>query len=318
MTEKQINKWLRRQFSPIGWGLVGYYVLMNVVVTAAMTVDMLGQSMNAILAGDFGMELDMDALMSNGWGYIVATIAGLLILHAWKGPDFFRQEILAKERTMQPGVFFGLLALCLGSQMANSLWISLLETVLNVFDISALGILESVSGSTESFSMFLYASILAPIAEELLFRGYILRSLRPYGKRFAILGSAVLFGLFHGNLLQTPYALLVGLVLGYVAVEYSVVWAAALHLFNNLVVADLLSRLTAPLPEMAASVISLAVIGAGAIASVVILIRNRQAIRDYRSSEWIDRRCVKWFFLNSGIIALMILMFGNMLLMLNV
>lgn len=318
MTEKQINKWLRRQFSPIGWGLVGYYVLMNLVVTVAMAADMLGQSLQSMLSGDFGAEMDMDALMANGWGYIVATFAGLLILHAWRGPDYFREEILAKQRPMKPGVFLSLLALCLGSQMANSLWIGLLEAVLNVFDISALGILESVSGSTESFSMFLYASILAPVAEELMFRGYILRSLQPYGKRFAIVGSAVLFGLFHGNLLQTPYALLVGLALGYVTVEYSIVWAMGIHLFNNLVLADLLSRLTAGLPEMAANGIQLAIIGAGAVAAIVILVRRRNEIRAYRESEWIDRRCVKWFFLNSGIIALMILMLGNMILMLNV
>ena len=45
-------------------------------------------------------------------------------------------------------------------------------------------------------------AILAPVAEELMFRGWILRSLRPYGKRFAVLGSAVLFGIFHGNRLN--------------------------------------------------------------------------------------------------------------------
>ena len=31
MTDKQINKWLRRQFSPIGWVLVVYYGLTNIV-----------------------------------------------------------------------------------------------------------------------------------------------------------------------------------------------------------------------------------------------------------------------------------------------
>lgn len=318
MTEKQINKWLRRQFSPLGWGLVGYVVLLNVTVSTAMVVDMFGQGMKAILSGNFEMEMGMNALMQNGWGYIVAIMVALLILHAWKGPDFFREEILAKKRPMSHGVFLSLLALCLGSQLANSLWIGALETVLNIFNISALGILENVSGSTESFSMFLYASFLAPISEELIFRGYILRSLRPYGKRFAILGSAVLFGLFHGNLLQTPYTLLIGLLLGYVTVEYSILWAIGIHMFNNLVVADLLSRLTAALPEMTASLITLAVIGAAAVVSVVMLVTRRHEIRAYRSSEWIDRRCLKWFFLNSGVIALMILMFGNMLLVLKV
>ena len=31
MTDKQINKWLRRRFSPCGWLLIGYYVLMNLL-----------------------------------------------------------------------------------------------------------------------------------------------------------------------------------------------------------------------------------------------------------------------------------------------
>ena len=32
MTDKQINKWLRRRFSIVGWVLVGYYLLMNLMV----------------------------------------------------------------------------------------------------------------------------------------------------------------------------------------------------------------------------------------------------------------------------------------------
>lgn len=39
MNEKQINKWLRKRFSPVGWTLVGYYVLMNILVSVAMLRD---------------------------------------------------------------------------------------------------------------------------------------------------------------------------------------------------------------------------------------------------------------------------------------
>ena len=317
MTEQEINRWLRRRFAPLGWVLVGYYVLMNAVVSVAMTIDLLGQGLKSWANGKFIPDIDTAALMSNGWGYIVATLVGLVVLYAWKGPDFFSREVMAREKRMRPEIFGVLLALCLGSQLVNSLWMTALEAVMNLFGMSALGILESVSGSTETFSMFLYASILAPVAEELMFRGWILRSLRPYGKRFAILGSAALFGIFHGNLLQTPYAFFVGLILGYVTVEYSILWAMAIHLFNNLVVADLLSRVTAGLPEMTASAITLAILAVGAIVSAVVLVRNRQEIREYRASEWIDRRCVKCFFLSSGVLALMLIMFGNMLLMLK-
>ena len=183
---------------------------------------------------------------------------------------------------------------------------------------SATGTLDAVSGSSDTVSMFLYASFLAPISEELIFRGFILRSLRPYGKRFAILGSAFLFGLFHGNLLQTPYAFLVGLVLGYTAVEYSVGWSMVLHIFNNLVLADLLSRLTASFSETAVSAVNLTVFGGFFAAAVAILIANRVRVRAYIQGEWIDRRCLKCFFLSAGVIALTVLMVINMVIALSV
>ena len=217
---------------------------------------------------------------------------------------------------MRFGVFLTLLCFCMGAQMANSLWITLLELVMNPFGKSVMPILESVAGDSNTFSMFLYASVLAPVWEELLFRGYVLRTLRPFGKRFAILTSAVLFGLFHGNLLQTPYALLMGLVLGYVTVEYSIGWALLLHMFNNLVLADLLTRLTANWSEMAYGTLNMALFGGSAMLSVVILLKNRWKIKAYRSEEWIDRRCLKCFFTSGGVFVLTGLMCVNMVLIL--
>ena len=195
----------------------------------------------------------------------------------------------------------------------NSLWIAGLELVMNQFDRSVADVLESVSGQSDTFSMFLYASILAPVSEELIFRGYILQSLRTYGKKFAIVFSAFLFGVFHGNLLQTPYTFLMGLVLGYVTVEYHIGWAVALHVFNNLILADLLSRLTGGLSAQASEAVSLVLLGGATIAAGVVLIVKRKRIGEYIRSDWMDRRCVKCFFTNSGIIALMVLMALNAL-----
>ena len=44
MNEKQINKWLRKRFSPVGWTLVGYYVLMNILVSVAMLRDVIASA----------------------------------------------------------------------------------------------------------------------------------------------------------------------------------------------------------------------------------------------------------------------------------
>ena len=315
MTDKQINRWLRRRFSVVGWILILYYGLMTLLTSLTIATDAARQSLWAFAAGDFPGNLNWDQINSNAWGYIASIAAGFAILDAWKGSAFWKQEVLAKEAPMKGSTFLCMLCFCMGTQMVNSLWITLLELILQPFGKSVMPILESVAGDTDSFSMFLYASILAPVWEEILFRGYVLRTLRPFGKRFAILGSALLFGLFHGNLLQTPYAVLMGLVLGYLTVEYSIHWAVLLHLFNNLVLADLLSRLTSQWSEMAFGTLNLVLFGGGALVSLVILIRNREEIRAYRRAEWMDRRCIRCFVTAAGILMLTVFMCGNMLLL---
>lgn len=309
MTDKQINKWLRRRFSPSGWLLIGYYVLMNYLCILAMFWE------GAEQVYRYGFEgLDVEALTQNAWGYIIATFVALVILYGWKGPEYLHGEIFAREKKMRPGVFFSVMCLCMGSQMVNSLWVMGLEFLYNLSGKSLMPFLESVSGASETVSMFLYASILAPIGEELLFRGFILRSLKPYGKRFAILGSAFLFGMFHGNLLQTPYAFLMGLVLGYVAAEYSVSWAIGLHMFNNFLLADLLTRLTMLLPPILGDLINITLLGGALVASVILLAVKRQEIAAHIHSEWMDRRVLKCFFTCGGTIALTVLMIANILL----
>ena len=318
MTDKQIDKWLRRRFTEVGWVLVCYYGLMTLLSVLGMLWEGLNQLALSVAAGKLHGMMDPDAMMGNAWGYIITIAVGFAILHAWKGSGYWKQEIFAKNAPMNRKVLGVALTLCIGSQMVNSLWVSGLELVLNRFDRSVMPVLEMVSGDADTFSMFLYASILAPVAEEILFRGYVLRSLRSYGKRFAVFGSALLFGLFHGNLLQTPYAILVGLVLGYVTVEYSIGWAMLIHMFNNLVLADLLTRLTASWSDLAYGIFNTLVFGGFFVASLVILIKNREPIREYRDSEWMDRRVLKCFFTNSGIIAMTLIALVNMITLLFV
>lgn len=314
MTDKQIDKWLRRRFSPTGWVLLGYYALVNILSLIAMLWEALRQVWQMEHRGSFWLEqMDVDAISGNAWGYIAAIAVIFLILYAWKGKEYWLGEVFTRENPMRPGVFFCLLCFCVGSHMVNSLWISGLESCFNLFDKSLMPMMDAVSGSFDTFSMFLYGSVLAPIAEELLFRGFVLRTLRPYGKRLAIFGSAFLFGLFHGNLLQTPYAFLMGLVLGYATAEYSIGWAIGLHMFNNFVLADLLTRLLAPLPEMASAMIQWILLGGCMVISCVILLVKRRAIAEHIRSEWMDRRVLKCFFTNAGVMVLTVVMILNIL-----
>lgn len=77
--------------------------------------------------------------------------------------------------------------------------------------------------------------IVPALAEETAFRGAILQPLRAYGDRFAIIMSSFVFAILHGNLIQAPFALLVGFALGYICCITESLWPCiALHCINNL------------------------------------------------------------------------------------
>lgn len=91
--------------------------------------------------------------------------------------------------------------------------------------------------------------VIAPVTEELLFRGLLLRGLRArHGRTTAIVTSAVLFGAFHLDAPALLFATLMGLVLGIVAERTgSTMPSIALHAGFN-AVPVLLPVDVAPIP----------------------------------------------------------------------
>ena len=84
--------------------------------------------------------------------------------------------------------------------------------------------------------LFVITVILAPIFEELIFRKLLLDRLSVYGSKFAIIVTAVAFGLFHGNFDQLFYAALVGVVLGYVAIKSgNWLYSVGIHMVMNFI-----------------------------------------------------------------------------------
>lgn len=77
-------------------------------------------------------------------------------------------------------------------------------------------------------------AVIPPIVEELLFRGMVLHGLRKYGDGFAVVVSAILFGLYHGNFVQMVFAFFAGLVMALVVVKTGSLWTSILiHFMNN-------------------------------------------------------------------------------------
>lgn len=82
----------------------------------------------------------------------------------------------------------------------------------------------------------IFTVVVAPIGEEFIFRKLIIDRTAKYGTWVAILISAFLFGLMHGNFSQFFYAFALGIVLGYVYFNTGNVWlTVGLHAAVNFV-----------------------------------------------------------------------------------
>jgi membrane protease YdiL (CAAX protease family) len=118
------------------------------------------------------------------------------------------------------------LAVGAGLQVALSLVIALVVTLLN-FEAPEQEIVTAADeaiGALDRALVVLGAGLLAPAAEELLFRGILLRVLlRRYGSRWAVYGSSAVFAAVHffdpNAVLAIPVLYVVGIVLARQAIK---------------------------------------------------------------------------------------------------
>ena len=82
------------------------------------------------------------------------------------------------------------------------------------FRVPAENPLNALVGEMSLAARLLFLVILAPLIEEFLFRKQLIDRMRVYGEKTAVITSAAVFGLFHGNLSQLFYAAALGLVFG--------------------------------------------------------------------------------------------------------
>lgn len=104
------------------------------------------------------------------------------------------------------------LFLVAGSLMGNT--VSSFVELMTGHETSSGG--NEVLGQTDLWLALLFAGVLGPIAEEFIFRKVLIDALHRYGDAVAILVSALVFGLMHGNFEQCFYAFGLGLVFGYI------------------------------------------------------------------------------------------------------
>lgn len=266
----------------------------------------------AFFAKAISLEIESQGAFWEGIISVISVIisASLLYRYAVKQkengnifvPDeSVRSAVSEKNRSMSAARLLMLAAVVFFMQLVIQQIFELMELGLNAAGLTAKASTAAVSGVGVTVTALIYSVIVGPITEELVFRGFIMKGLKPCGKLFAILVSALLFGLMHGDIYQLLSTLAAGVILGYVAMEYSIYSALILHIINNGLYGAVLGYIEehSPLAHQAVS----AVLGiAGAAVTVYFLVKYRGYMKEYIAQNRSEKGTAgyllnKWFIL---------------------
>ncbi len=100
--------------------------------------------------------------------------------------------------------------------------------------------LDGILNGMPLWEVTLFMVVVAPILEELLFRGIVCKKLLALGEGYAIILSGAFFALFHGNFYQLFYAFTLGCFFGFIYVKtgrliYTVLYHAAINFLGSVV-----------------------------------------------------------------------------------
>lgn len=243
----------KRAINRIG-NSVGGVMLINMVLTLILNLVIaiiMGFTGNYRLFQDAGFLLVLQILFS----VTVLTLPPLL-LPLFTG-DRLKDIFMAKRvpaKTMLPLLMIG----CGVSALAN-IGNNIFASFLSAFGSAPIGYDFALPDGVFGILLtFLSGAFFPALVEEFAMRGVLLGVLKKhFGNGTAILVSSILFGVMHGNLVQIPFAFLLGLYLGYITVyTHSIFPAVILHFINNFF-SFALDMLTSGLGPTALSIISL-------------------------------------------------------------
>ncbi len=244
MPGTQERKGIRRCYSRAGVGLLLHMILSNALSVGFMLLFYTLQTLFDTAAAGGELPENYDLLLeehfwsssSNGaMNLLVFMTVNLCValigckLSGVTVPSLFRTQ---KLRT---GPLLICIAVAIGLQHVCGYAASFLSDFLAQADITAYEP-DFSTGQNLRFVIIsaIYSCIVAPVTEELLFRGFVLKNMSVVSQRFGIIASAVLFGLWHENLSQFILAFAVGIFMGYLSVKYdSLVPAILCHMAVN-------------------------------------------------------------------------------------
>lgn len=178
-------------------------------------------------------------VMEHSWGmwlitfaplYLIAVPIGLLLLRKVPSKPLEKHDL-------KPSRYIVTAIICIFMMYAGNMLGTIITALLQLLPgVSAGNPILSYATDNALLPKVLFMVILAPVIEEYIFRKQLIDRMYIYGEKLAVVTSALMFGLFHGNLSQLFYAFALGLVFGYVYLKTGKLrYSIGLHMLINLI-----------------------------------------------------------------------------------
>lgn len=213
--------------------------------------------------------------------FLIGSFFAILPILVFRQTDFFDVDLKAHERKFSWRAFGILFMFTMVASIFSSMGINFVDSILqSVFHYSLSGAEDAASASSTTITVFLYSVVAAPICEELVFRGAVMRSLEKYGVGFSIVVSSLLFGIMHGNMVQLIDASIFGLFLGIAAKRYGIGMSILLHAAGNFM-AEIFSQMEeiTSLVSLSNSLYTVLLVGS-VVGCVLFIINHNKEVKD--------------------------------------
>ena len=201
------------------------YTPKNEKMTTAITIYYSCSIVFAIISGAFKITNQYIELIF----YIITTIS--VCSYYFKVKSNYKHIRHWPKRKMTVKSF---IILCSLRRITTLVSFGILEVLYMIRGYSDEIIQGSASDLGIDLATIIKVVIIGPIFEEVLIRGTgLILFDKDDNKIEAILLTSLVFGLMHANVAQSINATLGGLILGYIAIEYGIIFSILFHMINN-------------------------------------------------------------------------------------
>ncbi len=215
--EKENGKITRKKFSKIGLALSAIFII--------------SFTLQIILEIIPGLNLSTNALVWTSQIALYAVGFPLFYLILRRIPEYSSEE----KQKLSLKQFLAFFAVTVASMYIFNIVGAVINLIIgNMLGSDVINPAQSLVEEMDMTFLVLIVVIIGPIMEELMFRKVILNRARVYGEKFAVIFTAFIFGLFHGNFSQFFYAFAIGSVFAYLCLKTgTILYSVILHIIIN-------------------------------------------------------------------------------------